>query len=112
MRGRVPSRLPRRLPVTPIVTRSACLPPGEKGFRAPPSSDVAVCCVTRMSDIMRSVVYDARMLPAAAHVSGDTCAASITPAVLSAVTETLVGRILLEQTNTAAALSTVGAGGT
>ena len=60
---------------------------------------------------MRSGVYDVKMLPAAAHVSGDTCAASITQAVPSAVTETLTEKILLEQTN-AAALSTAVAGGT
>ena len=60
---------------------------------------------------MPSDVNDVKMLPAAAHVSGDTCAASITQAVLSAATGTLMERILLEQTN-AAALSTVVAGGT
>ena len=48
---------------------------------------------------MLSDVCNVRMLPAAAHVSGDTCAASITQAVPSAATGTLVERTLLARTS-------------
>ena len=56
---------------------------------------------------MLSGVCNVGMLPAAAHVSGDTCAASITLAVPCAATGTLAERTLLARTS--GALFIVGA---